>query len=227
MSKKVFLSALGIVSALGSSKEETFVNLISGSTKNVVWRDNFLPDKKVKLASVTTNLPEIPNQFKFYKTRCNQLLLAAYLQIKSEIDVAIKKYGKDRIAVVIGSGTSGIDEGQRAIDQYLKSGEYPLDFDYSFLEMGTPAKFLAEFLQLEGIYYAVSTACSSGAKAFVSARNLIDMDLCDAVLVGGSDSLCKLTVAGFSALESFSDSGCNPFSANRNGITLGEGAALF
>jgi 3-oxoacyl-[acyl-carrier-protein] synthase-1 len=60
-----------------------------------------------------------------------------------------------------------------------------------------------------------------------SAARLIRMGVCDAVLTGGVDTLCGFTVAGFSALESVSAQRCNPLSANRNGINIGEGAALF
>jgi 3-oxoacyl-[acyl-carrier-protein] synthase-1 len=56
---------------------------------------------------------------------------------------------------------------------------------------------------------------------------MIRMGLCDAVVTGGVDTLCGFTVAGFSALESVSAAPCNPLSAARNGINLGEGAALF
>lgn len=227
MPAKIFLSALGIVTALGSSKEDVLQNLLDGSLKNVVWRDDFVAGKKFRLASVLDQLPEISAKFKFHDTRCNRLLLASYLQIKNEVDEAIKKYGKKRIAIIIGSSSSGIDEGQKGIDQFYKTQKYPADFDYSFLEMGGPAKFLAEFLGIEGVFYTISTACSSGAKALASAQNLINLDICDAVLVGGSDSLCKLTVMGFDALESLSSEVSNPFSVNRNGITIGEGSALF
>lgn len=227
MQNKFFLSALGIVCPLGSSKEEVFANLIEGNTKNIIARENFILGKKIKLGSVVSDLAQIPSEFPSYDIRCNQLLLTAYLQIKTEADAAIKKYGHNRVGVIIGSGTSGIDEGQQAVEHCVKHGQYPQNFDYNFLEMGAPAKFLAEYLGLKSIFYTVSTACSSSAKAFASAANLINLGLCDAVLVGGSDTLCKLTVSGFSSLEAVSEDICNPLSRNRSGITLGEGAALF
>jgi len=227
MHHRIFLSALGIVSALGSSKKDSFENLIAGNVENVIWRDDFFADKKIRLACVVDDLPKIPAGFEDYNTRCNQILLSSYLQIENEVEAAITKYSKDRIAVVIGCSTSGIDETQLAFDEHFQSGNYPQNFDPAFLEMGNPAKFLSQFAGLNGIAYTVSTACSSGAKAFVSARNLIDMNLCDAVLVGGTDSLCKLTVQGFAALESTATDISNPFSANRDGITIGEGSALF
>ncbi|TFZ33604.1 beta-ketoacyl-[acyl-carrier-protein] synthase II, partial [Pseudomonas syringae] len=72
-----------------------------------------------------------------------------------------------------------------------------------------------------------STACTSSSRAWISARRTLDMGLCDAVLGGGVDSLCRLTLQGFSALAAMSPQLCNPFSSNRNGINLGEAAALF
>jgi 3-oxoacyl-[acyl-carrier-protein] synthase-1 len=72
-----------------------------------------------------------------------------------------------------------------------------------------------------------SSACSSSGKALASAARLIRMGLCDAVVTGGVDTLCEFTVAGFAALESVSTAVCNPMSIHRNGINIGEGAALF
>jgi 3-oxoacyl-[acyl-carrier-protein] synthase-1 len=93
--------------------------------------------------------------------------------------------------------------------------------------MGSPATFLAQWLQLSGIAYVVSTACTSSGKALVSAARLLQAGLCDVVLAGGVDSLCRLTLNGFNALESISPALTNPFSRNRNGINIGEGAAVF
>jgi 3-oxoacyl-[acyl-carrier-protein] synthase-1 len=75
--------------------------------------------------------------------------------------------------------------------------------------------------------YTISTACSSSAKAFASAARLFAAGFCDAAIVGGVDSLCLLTLNGFDALESLSPERCNPFSANRRGINIGEGACVF
>ncbi len=93
--------------------------------------------------------------------------------------------------------------------------------------MGAGADFLAAYLGISGPAYTVSSACSSSGKAFASARRLLALDLCDAVIVGGADSLCALTVNGFAALESVSASRCKPFGQQRDGINLGEAATLF
>ena len=105
--------------------------------------------------------------------------------------------------------------------------QFPAEYDYQQQELGAPANFLAEWLQLSGPAYVISTACTSSARALMSAQRLLDLGLCDAVLCGGVDTLCKLTLNGFSALEAVSGQRCNPFSVNRNGINIGEAAVLF
>ena len=227
MKQSVFLSQFGIICCLGASKTEVYSNLISGSQKGIISQSDFIPQKTLKLGTVTENLPEIPKNFSAYNTRCNQLLLAAYLQIEEYAKTAIKNYGKDRIGIVIGTGTTGIAEVEQALLYYGEKNHYLDSFDYRFLSLGNPAEFLFKYLDLSSIYCTVSTACSSSAKAFVTARNLIQSDLCDIVIVGGVDVLSKLTVNGFYALEAISENICNPFSKNNDGITLGEGASIF
>lgn len=73
----------------------------------------------------------------------------------------------------------------------------------------------------------ISTACTSSAKTLASARRLMQAGLCDAAIVGGADTLCKLTLNGFASLELLSEELCLPFSRNRKGINIGEGAAVF
>lgn len=227
MTTKLFLNALGIISPLGTGKEENLQNLLSGSLSGMIWHHDFIDGKKVKLGTVSSPLPEIDEKLVKYNTRCNRLLLAAYEQIEQQVKETIKKYGKDRVAIIIGSGTGGIDAVQKDVDSLIKTKTYSASFYRSVLEIAIPSEFLAEYIGLSGISYTVSTACTSSSKAFASASNLLDMGVCDAVIVGGSDDLCKLTVNGFYALESVSDDICNPFSKNRDGISLGEGAALF
>ncbi len=93
--------------------------------------------------------------------------------------------------------------------------------------LGDVAAHVAARTGARGPSYAISTACTSGAKALASAARLIQAGLCDVALAGGIDALCDLTLNGFAVLDSLSDAVCNPFSANRHGINIGEGGALF
>ncbi len=222
-----YLNALGIINALGRGKQQVADNLFSGTQSGIVKREDLVAGRSVYVGQVNQSLPPIPSYLSNYDCRNNQLLLAAYEQIKEPVQNAIKRFGKDRIAVVLGSSTSGIAEGERAVKHLLEEGELPLGYHYQKQEIGTCAEFFSQYLELDNLAYCITTACSSSAKAFSSARRLLERNLCDAVIVGGVDTLCQLTLNGFSALESVAEKVCNPFSINRNGITIGEGAALF
>lgn len=224
---KPVLSALGLVNALGNNKSEVLGNFLAGISPGMQQDNDWIAERNLWVGKVTGTLPCVPEHLSMFDCRNNQLLLAALSQIKQEIDDAVAAFGRERIAVVIGSSTSGIAEGEAAIAYKMHDGKWPDGFDYRQQEIGSPSEFVARFLDISGIAYTVSTACSSSAKVFSSARHLLEMDLCDAVICGGSDSLCQLTLNGFSALEALSADRCEPFAENRSGINIGEGAALF
>lgn len=189
--------------------------------------DSYSVGRMLPLGCVTAGLPALDSLPLSARSRNNQLACAALSQIRVEVDAAIERFGPERVGVVIGTSTSGIAESETAIRSHAKTGTLPPHFQYSQQELGSPAMLLSAVLGISGPAYVHSSACASSAKAMASAARLIRMGLCDAVLTGGVDSLCAFTVAGFAALESVSSERCNPLSANRNGINIGEGAALF
>lgn len=221
-----YLNALGMVTCLGESAAATLAGLRAESTRGLARRDD-LRETPAVVATVSCELPSKDSFPRRFASRNNQLALAALRQIERDVQTAVARFGRSRVGVIVGSSTSGILEGGAAITQQVATGSYPSEFDYAQQEIGNPSEFLADFLDVNGPAYTVSSACTSGAKALAAASRLIRTGLCDAVVAGGVDSLCPLTVRGFSALESVAEERCLPFSANRDGITIGEGAALF
>lgn len=222
-----YLNALGLICSLGRNKHEVARKLFAGDCSGIRVEAGWVPERSLPVAAVHGELPAIPAALNQHNTRNNQLLLDAALQIREDIEQAIQTYGRGRIGIVLGTSTSGIDEASRGIAQYIRDGQFPPGYDYQQQELGAPANFLADWLQLSGPAYVISTACTSSARALLSAQRLLDLGVCDAVLCGGVDSLCKLTLNGFSALDAVSEQRCNPFSVNRNGINIGEAAVLF
>jgi len=222
-----YLNALGLVCALGRDKQEVARHLFAGDCGGMREQAGWVPQRTLPVGAVQGNLAPLPADMSRHHSRNNQLLLEATLQIRPDIDSAIQTYGRDRIGVVLGTSTSGIDEASQGLAHYLREKQFPPEYDYQQQELGAPANFLAEWLQLSGPAYVISTACTSSARALMSAQRLLDLGVCDAVLCGGVDTLCKLTLNGFSALEAVSEQRCNPFSVNRNGINIGEAAVLF
>ena len=143
-----------------------------------------------------------------YDLRCNRVL--KYLIDKLDLS----SFRKDEIGIVIGTTNSGVEEFETTENKH-------------HAELGNPAEFLKWYLGTTNYATCVSTACTSGAKAFSTARKLLENRVCKAVIVGGVDTLASMPSYGFHALEVLSHERTNPFSKNRDGISLGEGGALF
>ena len=223
----LYLSDLGIINALGSGKTAVLNGLLQEDQSGMLPTGPLLTGRESLVGTVTEPLEALPPDFSDYDCRNNRLLVAAVTQIEDPIRKLRSEYGPARIAVLVGTSTSGIAAGEEAMDSHTSRGEMLAAYHYRQQEIGSVAEFLARYLRLDGPRYTISTACSSSAEVFPSGERLLAADLCDAVIVGGCDSLCRLTVNGFDALMSLSDGICNPFSVNRDGINVGEGAALF
>ncbi|MGX5914735.1 beta-ketoacyl-[acyl-carrier-protein] synthase family protein [Aliidiomarina sp. Khilg15.8] len=221
------LTAFGVVCALGSDKKTVLANALRGDRSGLVRRDDLHFERPVVVGEARGELVSLDRVPSDQRTRNNQLALTAFTQIEEDVRAVVARVGADRVGVVIGTSTSGIAEGEAALREHHERGEFPSWFRYAQQEMAAPARFIADWAGLTGPCYAVSTACSSSARALGSARAMLLSGLADAVVVGGVDSLCRLTVNGFSALEAMAQDYCQPFSKNRDGINIGEGAGLF
>jgi 3-oxoacyl-[acyl-carrier-protein] synthase I len=222
----VYLHALGMINALGDDVESIVASLANSCSPGMGPIETRAGMRFVGRVSAPLDLAP-PAALAAYDCRNNRLLLAALAQIRPAIEAARERFGARRIGVVLGTSTSGISAAEAAFAQRSQTGAMPPAFDYRQMEIGTAAPFAAAALDLRGPAYTISTACTSSAKAFVAARRLLRLGLCDAVIAGGVDSLCELTLQGFASLESTSPTRMNPMSAKRRGINIGEGAAVF
>ena len=138
------------------------------------------------------------------------------------------KYGARRVAVILGTSTSGILETERAYRRRDPlTGALPADFRFATTHnLYASTDFVRRYLGLEGPAAMISTACSSSAKVFASAWRLMTQGLCDAAVVGGVDSLCRNTLYGFASLDLVGREPCRPCDAQRGGISIGEAAGF-
>ena len=225
----IYLNQLGVISPLGNGLGATKRALLELGQSGVALSDAFSPGRRLPVGRIDTNLslPPMDRLPLPDRSRNNQLALVALAQIRPAVDDARERFGAARVGVVIGTSTSGVGEAETALRDYVSTGALPEGFHYGQQELVSPAAVLAAELDVTGPAYVHSSACASSAKALASAARLIRMNACDAVVAGGVDTLCRFTVAGFAALESLSTKRCNPLSRNRDGINIGEGAALF
>ncbi len=223
----VYLQAQSCVCALGDTPEAIRAGLWADAPSGVVPTDLHTPGRVLHLGGVTTPLPSVQGLSDKQRSRNNALLLAALAPLRERIQSAVDRFGPNRVAVVLGVSTAGLDEGVAAVHQFHAGFGWPPRYDYALQEMGNAAQCVAQQLGVTGPAYVISTACSSGAKALATGARLLRSGLVDAVVAGGGDALSGFTIAGFSALDAVSAERCNPLSANRRGINIGEGAALF
>ena len=140
---------------------------------------------------------------------------------------AVSRYGAHRIAVILGTSTSGVHAAEEAYRGRLGDGPLPNTFDYEHTQdLYSVAAYVRTALGLRGPSFVVSTACASSARCFLDAQQLIAANLCDAAIVGGADSLCRMTLQGFAALELVSPVPCRPCAEDRAGISIGEAAGF-
>lgn len=174
----------------------------------------------------------VTGELEAFDCRNNRLALLGLQQDGFEEAVAQvrERYGPNRIAVILGTSTSGILETEWAYRQRdPQTGALPQEFNSRYRythNTFSVAHFVRSRLKLHGPAYVVSTACSSSAKVFASASRLIEAGLCDAAVVGGVDSLCLTTLYGFASLELESAGPCRPFDADRDGLSIGEAAGF-
>ena len=222
-----YLSEPGIQCVLGGSAQALREKLVVKGRPDPVPADLFHQRGDRWVALAQPRLPDLPADLADYDCRNNRLAASALRQINQTVDTAIDRYGSSRVAVVMGTSTSGIAESERAVRTVQRTQQYPAGYHAIQGVLGGLGEFVCTFLGTTGPVYTLSTACASSASAMLSARRLLNLGVCDAVVVGGVDSLCELTLQGFASLDALAGEFCKPFCSDRDGINLGEAAAIF
>ncbi len=189
----------------------------------------------VDLETFTGEVPgvdsiRLPAHLADFDCRNNRLACLGFSQdgFDEAVREAIAKYGAQRIGVFLGTSTSGILQTELAYRRRDPvTGALPADFIYGPTHNTfSVADFTRHYFGLAGPAVVVSSACSSSAKVFASARRMMASGLIDAAVVGGVDSLCLTTLYGFNSLGLMSGQACRPFDLQRDGISIGEAAAF-
>ena len=182
-------------------------------------------------AQVKNFLPRaaIPAEFSLKRmSRSDLFALASTLQAlkQARLDPIPEDLHKE-MGVVIGGGAGGLLEAEAFFANYLRRGGRSARFSHlAPVCCASTANHLATKFDLWGPKTTLMTACSSGATAIGLGRDLIRTSAARAMIVGGTEPLCRLTFASFNALQAVDPGYCRPFSGNRAGLTLGEAAGI-
>ena len=224
-----YLSPPATVSALGLTFAETMQALFDTTVSPLAPETQWVPGKTIYTGRPAVAPPPLPaGTPTHFNTHNNRLLWQVASQLQETIERVGAQYGGQRVGVIIGTTTTGVDDNYPAFHAFARDGHWDKDlYRHERQLLSAPADFLAHHFGLSGPVYSISTACTSGARAIITAHRLLDSGLCDAVICGGVDSLAHLTINGFDSLQALSAGIANPFSVNREGINIGEAAALF
>ena len=223
----VYLHRPGLVSALGSGAD-AFAAACTPEIPRLQYEDGWLRGRRIAVGRYHGDWLTPPALPPDYRSHNNTLLWQALAQIEDTVRAALARYGADRVAVILGTSTSGGDDNRSALQDCLNGAPLATTgFSVPRQLMSAPADFTAAVFGARGLCYGISTACTSGARALISAARLLRCGAADAVICGGVDTLSLLTLHGFAALEVLSPGIARPFSEARDGINMGEAAAVF
>ncbi len=224
------ITACSVVTACGVGTRALHEGLL-GTEHRLRIPSLFDLDFDTMAGEVSEPLPDLADGLHQYSTRNTRLTLAAIDSpgdgLRDAVNQAVERYGAARTGVVLGTSTSGMYETEQAYRHRQRHGHLPSDYvferQHAWIAL---ADYVRCELGLKGPRYVISTACSSGSRAIAAAQRLICTGLCDAVLAGGVDSLCRLTLNGFNSLDLVAKDPCTPLDRNRDGISIGEGVGL-
>ena len=224
MSAPLYIHDFALCSALGSDKKTIWQALKNG-TRPAFVQKKFREKERYVVEIPQSSLPQVKDAY--YDNHVNRLSEVVLSQMETSVCEAVKEFGADRIGVFIGSSDNGSEASLAGLDSFQKTGSYPKKYELKMQQADFAAEYIAKRFGLTGPIFTHSSACASSASAFASARNWLEAGFCDAAIVGGVDIATETVVLGFDSLEAVSRSPTIPFSKNRTGLTIGDGAAYF
>jgi len=209
----VFVAAHNIISALGFTSEENGEQVFAGKSGIALVADTALSPVEFPAALIDKN--RLKKEYDEIASSAEEL---------SHFDQII------RLSANKALNGSGIDASSRKTIIILSTtkgniGELAKGKNAEQVQLWQSAHRLAQFLNNPNEPMVVSNACISGVAAILMGKRLIDGGKYDHAIVVGADLLSRFVVSGFQSFHSLSAQPCRPFDKNRDGLSLGEGAA--
>lgn len=221
------VTGIGAVSAFGWTLDEFAHGLGSGRTAIATARRLDVSGQRTRIAG---EVPDPPPAFAKRIPGWNRLTWAERFAIVAADEAVARAglvIGGPRTALAFGGSAAGMAECESWFARVLGLTDgRPRVRDLAGQQINAPGDAVARHLGVRGPVLTLSSACSSGGLAVGTALDLIRSGAADVVIAGGADALCQLTYSGFNSLRSVSPEPSRPFRADRDGLSLGEGAGV-
>lgn len=228
MSERIYITGLGIISAIGNNVQETLESFHQqrhgiGPLKKLKTR-NLVPAGEVNLSDEELiSRCALPPSSKVTRTALLGLMAAK----EAVAHAGIHPSDGFRTGIISATSVGGMGVTENRWLDYLnpeKTGDWLKYIETH--ECGDSTEFIADQLGFKEHISTISTACSSSANSIMYGARLIKHGLLDRAIVGGTDSLSRFTINGFNTLMILDSEHCKPFDADRKGLNLGEGAGF-
>ncbi len=227
MAPRVFVTGVGIISAIGNGISENRKSIVDHNSGIGKLTHFDSVHKDIPVAAIKYSNPELRELAGLTGNNTiytRNTLLAIIAASQAMQRAGYKKEYSDNTGAVFATTVGGMDYNEQYYRSLLKEDKYK---EYiGVLDSADCGEKVAAYFGLSNNITTVSTACSSSANALLFGSRLIKSGRLKRVLAGGSDALTRFTLNGFNALEILSSTGCRPFDSSRNGLTIGEGAAF-
>lgn len=229
--RRVVVTGLGVVSALGLGREAHFTGLREGRCG--IGPLDILDGERLAIG-IGAQARDFRGEDHFPKTelslldRTTQMALVAAREAMADAGLVVDDALAPRAGAVIGTALTGmetVEANYRAVFVEMKNRVHPFVVPRLMTNAGASQISMAH--GLKGPSYTVTTACSSANHAMGQAFHLIRSGAADAMVTGGAEAPLTFGVMkAWEGLRVMSKDGCRPFCATRNGMVQGEGAAV-
>ena len=237
MKRKVAVTGLGIISPCGNNIDDFSINIMAGKSgvRRISSRYSSFLSVRVAAEIDFNPLDYFPKRQASTSDRVSQFALAAASQAWKDAELSIHTKEKERTGVYIGSGMGGANTIEEEYDQLFRhNADRVRPLAVLMVMNNAAASHISIEYGLSGPCLTVSTACASSTNAIGEAFRQIRDGYVDVMLAGGTEAF--LTYGGYRSWESLRvlavedpddpSKSCKPFSKNRSGFVLGEGAAI-
>ncbi|MGH9158753.1 MAG: beta-ketoacyl-[acyl-carrier-protein] synthase family protein [Vicinamibacteraceae bacterium] len=228
--RRVAVTGVGLICALGLSREEVWRAMLAGTCG---MRRVTLFDPAGYRSEIAGEIDLAPGLDRFTPlerrrwSRSDQLGVIAASEAVSDAGLLDTALDPTRVGVLLGSGTADLLRNEEYYFTMLRSGIDRARPSKAWNHFSsTPVDVIAARFGFEGMRSCIAAACSSSTIAIGHAAEAIRRRRLDVALAGGTDALARLTFSGFNALRLMDPGPCRPFDRQRNGMNLGEGAAI-
>jgi len=228
--RRVAVTGVGIVSALGVTREQTWQQMLEGvcGVRPVTVFDATgyrsqvaaeVPMERVQAGQSARHRRRL--------SRADQIGLLAADEALADAGLLDTSIDRRRVGVMLGAGTADLIRNESYYFTTLEAGIARARPSQAWNHFAnTPGDVIAQKHGFEGPRACVAAACSSSTIAIGQAMDAIRLGRVDAAVAGGTDALARLTFSGFNALRLMDSNPCRPFERTRAGMNMGEGAGM-